>query len=209
MKLALALPLIAAATLSAAPVLAYDADWKRGRIYYRAICSSCHTALPTGVIQPNGRTKAEWSAYMKADKHAKGKEPVSKYISKDYLESIKASNKAADTILQRTRRSAESGCPVVPAAQRQGWRIAGQLQLICRPPTSLPSIQARSPSCMPSFLSPPLPLPLSPPIRRFRQPHLRPSHKPASRRCCAITRSSISITSNHWPPCRARSKRVP
>jgi hypothetical protein len=96
MKLAIALPLIAAATLSAAPVLAYDADWKRGRIYYRAVCSSCHTALPTGVIQPNSRTKAEWAAYMKADKHAKGKEAVSKYISKDYLESIKASNKAAD-----------------------------------------------------------------------------------------------------------------
>lgn len=96
MKLALALPLIAAATLSAAPVLAYDADWKRGRIYYRAICSSCHTTTPNGVIQPNGRTKAEWVAYLKADKHDKGKEAVSKYFSKPYLDSIKASNKAAD-----------------------------------------------------------------------------------------------------------------
>ena len=96
MKLALALPLIAAATLSAAPVLAYDADWKRGRIYYRAICSSCHTTTPNGVIQPNGRTKGEWVAYLKADKHDKGKEAVSKYFSKPYLDSIKASNKAAD-----------------------------------------------------------------------------------------------------------------
>lgn len=96
MKFAIALPLVVAATLSAAPVLAYDADWKRGRIYYRAICSSCHSTTPVGVIQPNGRTKAEWAAYLEADKHDKGKEPVTKYFSKEYLNSVKANNKAAD-----------------------------------------------------------------------------------------------------------------
>ena len=96
MKFALALPLVAAATLSAAPALAYDADWKRGRIYYRAICSSCHSTTPNGVIQPNSRTKAEWVVYLEANKHDKGKEPITKYFSSDYLNSIKASNKAAD-----------------------------------------------------------------------------------------------------------------
>lgn len=96
MKLAITLPLVVAATLSAAPVLAYDADWKRGRIYYRAICSSCHSTTPAGVIQPNGRTKAEWAAYLEADKHDKGKEPVTQYFSKEYLNSVKANNKAAD-----------------------------------------------------------------------------------------------------------------
>jgi hypothetical protein len=96
MKFAITVPLVAAAILSAAPALAYDADWKRGRIYYRAICSSCHATTPGGVIQPSGRTKAEWEAYMKADKHNKGKEPVTKYFSKEYLDSVKANNKAAD-----------------------------------------------------------------------------------------------------------------
>jgi len=91
-----AMPLIAAATLYSAPASAYDADWKRGRIYYRAICSACHATTPAGVVQPNSRTMAEWSAYLKADKHDKGKEPVMKYFSKEYLDSVKATNRAAE-----------------------------------------------------------------------------------------------------------------
>lgn len=95
MKALIALPLLAAATFAAAPALAYDGDWKRGRIYYRAICSSCHATTPAGVIQPNGRTKAEWAAYLKADKHEKGKDTVSQFFSKAYLDGIKGQNKAA------------------------------------------------------------------------------------------------------------------
>jgi len=96
MKLRIVLPLVAACTLTAAPVLAYDADWKRGRIYYRAVCTSCHVASPVGQINPSGKTKAEWAAYMKADKHAKGKDTVKHYVSKDYRASIKSGNKAAE-----------------------------------------------------------------------------------------------------------------
>jgi cytochrome c5 len=75
---------------------AYDADWKRGRVYYRSVCTSCHTAGPVGSINPSTKTKAEWSTYMLLDKHAKGKDTVSKYVSKDYRASIKATNKAAE-----------------------------------------------------------------------------------------------------------------
>lgn len=96
MKFAAALPLIAAATLSSAPALAYDADWKRGRIYYRSVCTSCHVASPIGQINPSSRTKADWAAYMKADKHEKGKNSVRQFVSKDYRNSIKAGNKAAE-----------------------------------------------------------------------------------------------------------------
>ena len=53
---------------------AYDADWKRGRVYYRSVCTSCHTAAPIGSINPSTKTKAEWSAYLLLDKHAKGKD---------------------------------------------------------------------------------------------------------------------------------------
>jgi cytochrome c5 len=96
MKFFIALPLIAAATLSTAPVLAYEGDWKRGRIYYRSVCTSCHVASPIGQVNPSGKTKAEWAAYMKADKHAKGKDTVKQYVSKEYRASIKAGNKAAE-----------------------------------------------------------------------------------------------------------------
>ncbi len=75
---------------------AYDADWKRGRIYYRSVCTSCHVASPIGQINPSSKTKAEWAAYVKADKHEKGKNTVKQFVSKDYRASIKAGNKAAE-----------------------------------------------------------------------------------------------------------------
>ncbi len=75
---------------------AYDADWKRGRVYYRSVCTTCHTSAPIGAINPSTRTKSDWSAYLLLDKHAKGKDTVSKYVSKDYRSSIRATNKAAE-----------------------------------------------------------------------------------------------------------------
>jgi mono/diheme cytochrome c family protein len=70
-------------------------DWKRGRVYYRYVCTACHTAKAGGAIAPNTKTIAEWTAYMQAGKHAKGKEPLGKYVSKEYRASISATNKAA------------------------------------------------------------------------------------------------------------------
>ncbi|MDP2371069.1 hypothetical protein [Rhodoferax sp.] len=75
---------------------AYEADWKRGRVYYRSVCTSCHVAMPVGSINPSTKTKADWTAYIQADKHAKGKDTVSKYVSKAYRASIKSGNKAAE-----------------------------------------------------------------------------------------------------------------
>lgn len=101
MKTRTILHAVAAAGLLAAtlPALAYDADWKRGRVYYRSVCTACHVANPVGSINPSGRTKAEWVAYLGADRHAKGKDKVSSYVSKAYRNSVKASNKAAEKFL--------------------------------------------------------------------------------------------------------------
>lgn len=89
--------LIAAGILSASTLAnAYDGDWKRGRIYYRSVCTSCHAAQTSGTIAPSAMTKAEWTAYLQADKHAKGKDSLKQYISKSYRASIRAQNKAAD-----------------------------------------------------------------------------------------------------------------
>ncbi len=86
----------AALALLVSSAFAYDADWKRGRVYYRSVCTSCHAAMPIGSINPSSKTKAEWSAYLKADKHAKGKDTVKQYVSKAYRASIKSGNKAAE-----------------------------------------------------------------------------------------------------------------
>jgi cytochrome c5 len=96
MSLAKSLTFAAALSLFAASAFAYDADWKRGRIYYRSVCTSCHTAEPVGSINPSSRTKAEWTAYVAADKHAKGKDTVKQYVSKEYRAKIKSSNRAAE-----------------------------------------------------------------------------------------------------------------
>ena len=75
---------------------AYDADWKRGRIYYRSVCTACHAAQAGGSIAPSTMTKAEWTAYLQKDKHAKGKDSLKQYVSKSYRASIRSQNKAAD-----------------------------------------------------------------------------------------------------------------
>jgi cytochrome c5 len=75
---------------------AYDADWKRGRVYYRSVCTSCHTAAPDWLHQPQHQDQGRVGCLLAADKHAKGKDTVSKYVSKDYRASIKATNKAAE-----------------------------------------------------------------------------------------------------------------
>jgi mono/diheme cytochrome c family protein len=72
-----------------------EGDWKKGRVYYRMVCTACHAEKAGGAISPTSKTKAEWAAYSAADKHAKGKDSLKHYVSKQYRESIKASNKAA------------------------------------------------------------------------------------------------------------------
>ncbi len=72
-----------------------DGDWKIGRIYYRMVCTACHKQDAGGAISPSTYTKAEWEAYIEADKHAKEKDSLKHYVSTAYRDSIKDSNKAA------------------------------------------------------------------------------------------------------------------
>jgi cytochrome c5 len=90
---------LAAASFAAS---AYEGDLKRGRLYFRQICTACHQEVAGKAIAPNERLKADWAAYIKADKHDKtGKSnPSVKYFTtKAYRETIKDSNKAAAKLL--------------------------------------------------------------------------------------------------------------
>ena len=82
--------------LVASTANAADGDWKRGRVYYQRVCTDCHTAKAGGPIAPNARSMAEWTTYLNADKHAKSKDSLKQYVSKEYRASIKATNKAAE-----------------------------------------------------------------------------------------------------------------
>ncbi len=89
---AIATGLLCVSTLATA----YDADWKRGRVYYRSVCTACHAAQAGGSIAPSTMTKAQWVAYLQADKHAKGQDSLKQYVSKPYRASIRSQNKAAE-----------------------------------------------------------------------------------------------------------------
>ena len=95
----LACAVLATASFAAS---AYEGDLKRGRLYFRQICTTCHQEMISKAIAPNERSKADWMAYVKADKHDKsGKSNASmKYFTtKAYRETIKGSNKAAAKLL--------------------------------------------------------------------------------------------------------------
>ncbi|WP_300454205.1 cytochrome c [Accumulibacter sp.] len=93
-------PIAAAITVGLLSVsslaLAYEADWKRGRVYYRSVCTACHAAQAGGSIAPSTMTKSQWANYLEADKHANGKDSMRQYVSKAYRASIRSQNKAAE-----------------------------------------------------------------------------------------------------------------
>ncbi len=79
------------------------ANWKRGRVYYRMVCTACHVEMTGSAVSPSSLTIAEWTAYMDTDKHdasSKTKPEVSFYTSTEYREAIKEKNKAAKKFLK-------------------------------------------------------------------------------------------------------------
>ena len=79
-------------------------NWKQGRIYYRMVCSECHMNEAGGKISPAEKTKAEWLDYFERNIHgpqdAPTKYTASYFVSKDYRESIKDTNRAAKKMLK-------------------------------------------------------------------------------------------------------------
>ncbi len=103
MKLSTSILSAALLALLATPLAVHaEGDWKKGRIYYRMVCTACHTEKAAGTISPTSMTMAQWAAYIAADKHAKGKDSLKFYVSKKYRESIKATNKAAAKFLEES-----------------------------------------------------------------------------------------------------------
>ena len=83
---------------------AADGNWKKGRIYYQMVCSECHLKEAGGKIAPAEKTKAEWLDYFEKNIHgpqdAPTKYTASYFVSKEYRESIKDTNRAAKKMLK-------------------------------------------------------------------------------------------------------------
>ena len=102
-KLSTVFPVTMAALLTVAWTTAAQAEnWKRGRIYYRMVCTECHTEQAGKSISPSQMTMAEWKSYLEADKHAasgKANPSVRYYVSKEFRASVQDTNKAAAKLI--------------------------------------------------------------------------------------------------------------
>lgn len=77
------------------------ANWRLGRIYYRMVCTDCHKQMAEP-ISPVSKTIAEWKAYFNADRHdssGRTNSSLKYYVSREYRESIRAKNKAANKFI--------------------------------------------------------------------------------------------------------------
>lgn len=102
-SLAVALMIIVFA-LSSIASAAPKGNWKKGRIYFRMVCTDCHVKEAGGKITPAEKTKAEWLEYFEKNIHGPQDEPAkyaaSYFVSREYRESIKATNRAAAKLLK-------------------------------------------------------------------------------------------------------------
>jgi hypothetical protein len=83
---------------------AENGNWKKGRIYFRMVCNDCHVNQAGGKILPKEKTKAEWQAYFDKNIHGPQDGPhkytVDYFVSEEYRESIKGTNRAANKMLK-------------------------------------------------------------------------------------------------------------
>jgi hypothetical protein len=81
-----------------------EGNWKKGRIYYKMVCSECHLEKAGGKISPAEKTKAEWLDYFEKNIHGPQDAPTkftaSYFVSREYRESIKDTNRAAKKMLK-------------------------------------------------------------------------------------------------------------
>lgn len=79
------------------------ANKKRGQVYYQMVCTECHKDTAGRKISPSEFTMEQWAAYFDADAHDKSGKSNSKvtyYVSTEYRESIRDSNKAAKRFMK-------------------------------------------------------------------------------------------------------------
>jgi hypothetical protein len=83
---------------------AAQGNWKKGRIYFRMVCNDCHVKEAGGKILPKEKTKAEWQEYFDRNIHGPQDGPhkytVDYFVSQEYRESVKDTNRAANKMLK-------------------------------------------------------------------------------------------------------------
>jgi cytochrome c2 len=73
---------------------AYDGDWKRGRVYYRGVCTACHTTQKSEAIAPNSYTRPS-GPHLRRTSTPRARTPFCT-PAYPYRTSIRATNKVAE-----------------------------------------------------------------------------------------------------------------
>lgn len=76
---------------------------KRGQVYFKMVCTVCHMQTVERSIPPADYTMEQWAAYFDADAHDKSGKTnpkLSYYVSTEYRESIRDTNKAAKRFMK-------------------------------------------------------------------------------------------------------------
>ncbi|MBK6675959.1 MAG: hypothetical protein IPG52_03585 [Rhodocyclaceae bacterium] len=111
---------------------AYEGELKRGRLYFRQICTSCHQEMIGKAIAPNERLKADWGLHQGRQARQDRQEPSvgqvlhHQGLSRDDQRQEQGRRETA----QRQRRRPVHGRPGLAAIQRQGFGQSLRLQLI-------------------------------------------------------------------------------
>jgi hypothetical protein len=98
------IPLLVIVLLGFSSLSEAKGNWKKGRIYYRMVCTECHIEQAGGAISPSEKTKSEWTDYFEKNIHGPQDTPAkyaaSYFVSREYRESIKDTNRAAKKMLK-------------------------------------------------------------------------------------------------------------
>ena len=97
--------LVAFLLSSAGATLAEDIkpNKKRGQVYFKMVCTVCHMQQAEKTIPPASRTMDQWRTYFDTNRHdltGATRPEVSYYMSREYRETIKDTNKAAKKFLK-------------------------------------------------------------------------------------------------------------
>ncbi len=77
----------------------------KGKYYFKQNCKTCHTkGAQGGEITPLNKKIAQWHTYFATGKHAKGAEPLTKFMTADQLRDVQAflEAHAADSLQPET-----------------------------------------------------------------------------------------------------------
>jgi len=91
------LPIVAAAAsllaLTTTQAIAEEpGNWKKGRLYYRAVCTACHVDEAGGSIAPAAYKIQEWKDYLVSER---GATHTGEFITQAHREAVAPENKVA------------------------------------------------------------------------------------------------------------------